>query len=117
MATREQYPVETLLGSWHVSPGEENSVLSRADNFCKAKDKEGAAGKRWSRYDSNQGDKYATPNSTRGRIDADPLCADHRLLFMLRWTARASNVLCKLSAIGIWAVGHPKWGVHEMLGG
>ena len=62
-------------------------------NFCKAKDKEGATGKRSSRYQSYQGDKYATPDSTRGRVDDGPLRADHRRLFMLCWAARASDVL------------------------
>jgi hypothetical protein len=62
-------------------------------NFCKAKDKEGAAGKQSSRYQSHQGDKYATPDSTRGRVDDGPLRFDHRRLFMLCWAARASNVL------------------------
>jgi len=37
----------------------------------------------------HQGDKYATPDSTRGRIDDGPLRADHRRLFMLYWAARA----------------------------
>jgi hypothetical protein len=60
-------------------------------NFCKAKDKERGAGKRSSRYQSCQGDKYAIPDSARGRIDNDPLCADHRRLFMLCWAARASD--------------------------
>ena len=41
----------------------------------------------------HQGDKYATPDSTRGRIDDGPLRADHRRLFMLYWAARASDVL------------------------
>src|SRR6266567_4108337 len=62
-------------------------------NFCKAKDKEGAAGKRSSRYQSHQGDKYATPDSTRGRVYDCPLRDDHRRLFMLCWAARASDVL------------------------
>jgi hypothetical protein len=51
------------------------------------------AGKRSSRYQSHQGDKYATPDSTRGRVDDGPLRADHRRLFMLCWAAWASNVL------------------------
>ena len=62
-------------------------------NSCKAKDKEGAAGKRSSRYQSHRGDKYATPDSTRSRVDDGPLRADHRRLFMLCWPARASDVL------------------------
>jgi hypothetical protein len=62
-------------------------------NFYKAKDKERGAAKRSSRYQSHQGDKYATPDSTRGRIDDGPLHADHRRLFMLCWAARASDVL------------------------
>jgi hypothetical protein len=70
----------------------------RKDNFCKAKDKEGAAGKRSSHYQSQQGDKYATPDSTRGRVDVGLLRADHRLLFMLCWAARASTILFKVSA-------------------
>jgi hypothetical protein len=41
----------------------------------------------------HQGDTYATPDSTRGRIDDGPLRADHRRLFMLYWAARASDVL------------------------
>jgi hypothetical protein len=64
-----------------------------AGNFCKAKDKESAAGKRSSRYQSHQGDKCATPDSTRGRVDDGPLRADHRRLFMLCWAARTSDVL------------------------
>ena len=47
--------------------------------------------KRSSRYQSYQGDKYATPNSTRGRIDDGPLRADHRRLFMLRWATAAAR--------------------------
>src|SRR4029453_8376758 len=54
------------------------------------------AGKRTSRYQSHQGDKYATPDSTLGRIDDGPLRADHRRLFMLYWAARASDVLIDL---------------------
>jgi len=72
---------------------EEKQLLFRAGNFCKAKDKERQAGKRSSRYQSHQGDKYATPDSTRGRVDDGPLRADHRRLFMLCWAARASDVL------------------------
>src|SRR6266436_4412947 len=49
--------------------------------------------RRLSRYQSHQGDKYATPDSTRGRIDDGPLRADHRRLFMLYWAAWASDVL------------------------
>ena len=82
-----------LLDSRYVSPVKKNSALFRAGNFCKAKDKKGGAGKRSSRYQSHQGDKYATPDSTRGRVDDGPLRADHRRLFMLCWAARASDVL------------------------
>ena len=62
-------------------------------NFCKAQDKESGAGKRSPRYQSQQGDKYATPDFTRGRVDNGPLHADHRRLFVLCWAARASGVL------------------------
>ena len=65
----------------------------QASNFCKAKDKEGEAGKRSSRYQSHHGGTYATTDSTRGRIDDSPLRADHRRLFMLCWAARASDGL------------------------
>src|SRR5205809_5657091 len=82
-----------LLDSRYVSPVKNNSALFRAGNFCKAKDKKGGAGKQSSRYQSHQGDKYATPDSTRGRVDDGPLRADHRRLFMLFWAARASDVL------------------------
>ena len=71
---------------------DERDALS---NFCTAKDKCGGAGKRSSRYKSHQGGKYATPDFTRGRIDDGPLRADHRRLFMLCWTARASDVLIR----------------------
>src|SRR6266516_3171255 len=57
---------------------EEKQLLFRAGNFCKAKDKEGGAGKRSSRYQSHQGGKYAIPDSTHGHIDDGPLHADHR---------------------------------------
>jgi hypothetical protein len=87
----------SILALFH--PVKKNSVLFRADNFCKAKDKKGAAGKRSSHYQSHQGDKYATPDSTHRRVDVVPLRADHRLLFMLHWAARASNVLFELSAV------------------
>jgi len=60
-------------------------------NFCKAKDKKRGAGKRSSRYQSYKGDKYAIHDSARGPIDNNPLCADHRRLFMLCWAARASD--------------------------
>jgi hypothetical protein len=86
-------PVKRLLDFRYVSPVKKNSALFRAGNFCKAKDKESGAGKRSSRYQSHQGDKYATPDSTRGRVDDGPLRADHRRLFMLCWAARASDVL------------------------
>ena len=65
----------------------------QASNFCKPKDKEGVAGKRSSRYQSHEGDKYATPDSTRGRVDDGLLRADHHRLFMLCWAARTSDVL------------------------
>ena len=42
---------------------------------------------------SHQGDKYATPDSTRGRVDDGSLRVDHRRLFILCWAARASNLL------------------------
>ena len=54
------------------------------------------AGKRSLRYQRHQGDKYATPDSTRGHVDDGPLRADHRRLFMLCWAARASDVLITL---------------------
>src|SRR5215472_9679466 len=41
----------------------------------------------------HQGDRYATPDSTRGRIDDGSLRADHRRLFMLCCAAQASDVL------------------------
>ena len=82
-----------LLDSRYISPVKKNSALFRAGNFFKAKDKKGGAGKRSSRYQSHQEDKYATPDSTRGRVDDGPLRADHRRLFMLCWAARASDVL------------------------
>jgi hypothetical protein len=40
-----------------------------------------------------QGDKYATPDSTRALIGDGPLRADHRRLCMLCWSARASDAL------------------------
>jgi hypothetical protein len=80
---------------------EEKQRAFRAGNFCKAKDKESGAGKRSSRYQSHQGDKYATPDSTRGRVDDGPLRADHRRLFMLCWAARASDVLIPRSYLMI----------------
>ena len=80
---------------------EEKQRAFRAGNFCKAKDKKGGAGKRSSRYQSHQGDKYATPDSTRGRVDDGPLRADHRRLFMLCWAARASDVLIPRSYLMI----------------
>jgi hypothetical protein len=76
--------------SRYFSAVKKNSCFFRAGNFCKAIDKERQAGKRSSRYQSHQGDKYATPDSTRGRVDDGPLRADHRRLFMLCWAARAS---------------------------
>ena len=72
---------------------EEKQLLFRAGNFCKAKDKESGAGKRSSRYQSHQGGKYATPDSTRCHVDDGPLRADHRRLFILCWAAWASDVL------------------------
>jgi len=39
---------------------------------------------------------YATPDSTRGRVDDGPLRADHCRLFMLYWAARASDALIPL---------------------
>ena len=74
---------------------EEKQLLFRAAIFAQQKTNEGGAGKRSSRYKSHQGGKYATPDFTRGRIDDGPLRADHRRLFMLCWTARASDVLIR----------------------
>ena len=65
----------------------------RSGNFCKEKDKKGKARKRPLPYRSDKGDKYATPDSTRGHIGDGGLRADHRRMFMLCRTARASNVL------------------------
>jgi hypothetical protein len=45
---------------------------------------------------ATKGDKYATSDSTRGRIDNGPLRADHRGLFMLCWPAWTSDVLITL---------------------
>ena len=61
-------------------------------NFCNAKDKECGAGNVRHVIKASKGDKYATPDSTRGRIDASPLRADNRRRFMLRWAAAASDV-------------------------
>jgi hypothetical protein len=47
---------------------------------------------------SHQGDKYATPDSTRGRVDDGLLPADHRRLFMLCWAARTPDVLINPAA-------------------
>ena len=71
----------------------EQSGSTAEGNFCKAKDKEGAAAKRSSRYQSHRGDRYATPDFTHGRIDDGPLRADYRCLFMLCWAARPSDIL------------------------
>ena len=87
---------EGLLDSRDVSPAKDNGVIFRANNFCKAKDKKREAEKRSLRYQSYQGDKYATTDFTRGRVDVGPLCADHRRLCMLCWAARASDVLITL---------------------
>jgi len=65
------------------------SGWSRAGNFCTAKDKEGAAGKQSSSYQS----EHAIPDSTHGHIGDGPLHADHRRLFVLCRPARASDVL------------------------
>ena len=65
--------------------------------FAKQKTKKAQQEKRSSRYQGHQGDKYATPGSTRGRVDDGPLRADHRRLFMLCWAARASGVLLTLA--------------------
>jgi hypothetical protein len=62
-------------------------------NFCTTKAKEGEAGKRLSRYQSEQGDKYATFNSTRDALDDGPLCDDYCRRFVLYRTARTSGVL------------------------
>jgi hypothetical protein len=75
----------------------EKKLLFKAGNFCKANDKEGGAGNESSRYQSDKGGKYATPDSTGGLIGDDALCPDHRRLCMLFWPARASDVL-----ISIW---------------
>jgi hypothetical protein len=66
IANANQALCERLLDSRYASPVKKNSVLFRARNFCKAKDKECGAEKRLSRNQSHQGDKYATPDSTRG---------------------------------------------------
>jgi hypothetical protein len=72
---------------------EEKQLLFRAGNFCKAKDQEGGAGKRSSRYQSHQGGKYAIPDSTRGRIDDSPLRADHRLFMLVRFDHLAGVIV------------------------
>jgi len=69
------------------------TAASRSGNFCKEKDKKGKARKRPLPYQSDKRDKYATPDSTRGHIGDGALRADHRRMFMLCRTARASNVL------------------------
>ena len=69
------------------------TAVFRSRNFCKEKDKKGKATKRALPYRSEKGDKYATPDSTRGHIGDGALRADHRRMFMLCRTARASNVL------------------------
>jgi hypothetical protein len=74
---------------------EEEQLLFRAAIF--AQQKTNAAEQESDRHviKSHQGGKYATPDFTRGRIDDGPLRADHRRLFMLCWTARASDVLIR----------------------
>jgi hypothetical protein len=84
--------VNGRIYSRHVSAVKKTAAFL-SSNFCKAKDKYCKARKRSSRYQSHQGDKYATPDSTRGLIDDGPLRADHLRLFMLHWAARASDVL------------------------
>src|SRR4029078_818950 len=88
---------ETTVRSWPsaVWPGKICSTNAEG-NFCKAKAKESGAGERLSRYQSQQGDKYATTSSTRCGIDDGPLRADHRRHFMLYRAARASGVLIPL---------------------
>jgi len=85
---------ETTVRSWPsaVWPGK-ICPINAEGNFCKAKAKESGAGERLSRYQSQQGDKYATTNSTRWGIDDGPLRADHRRHFMLYRATRASGVL------------------------
>lgn len=65
-----------------------------------------------------KGDKYAIPDSARGRIYNDPLCADHRRLFMLCWAARASDATplllddrTRIAHLN----GYGKWGQSQVL--
>ncbi len=82
-----------MLDSRYVSPVKKNSVLLGQAIFAKQKTKKAEQENESSRYQSYQGDKYATPDSTCGRVGNGPLRADHRRLFMLCWAARASDVL------------------------
>jgi hypothetical protein len=92
-----------------VEVGAASQRLIPTANFCKAKDKEGTAGKRSLRYQRHQGDKYATPDSTRGHVDVGLLRADHRRLFMLCWAARASDVLITVLHLMIEGAWRTEW--------
>jgi hypothetical protein len=83
---------EQLLGSSHVSPAKDHARFLGQTISAKQKTRN-AKQKGSLRYQSYQGDKYATTDSTRGRVDVGSLCADQRRLFILCWAARTSDVL------------------------
>ena len=85
-------PVKGRRNPRYLSVAKKTAAF-RSGNFCKEKDKKGKARKRPLPYRRDKGDKYATPDSTRGHIGDGALRADHRRMFMLCRTARASNVL------------------------
>jgi uncharacterized protein (DUF58 family) len=73
--------------------GEEKPLLFRAAIF--AKQKTNTPEQKSDRHiiKPTKEISYATPDSTRGRVDDGPLRADHCRLFMLYWAARASDAL------------------------
>jgi hypothetical protein len=90
LATRSRLFEIALARALFFSPGRKTTAFRQF--FCNAKDKECGAGNVRHVIKASKGDKYATPDSTRGRIDASPLRADNRRRFMLRWAAATSDV-------------------------
>ena len=62
-------------------------------NFCKAKNKKRQAEKDHHVIKATKEISMQPVSLLAVRFDDGPLRADHRLLFMLRWAARASDVI------------------------
>jgi hypothetical protein len=87
--------VNGRIYSRYVSAVKKDRLLFRAAIFAQQKTNAAEQESDHHVIKSHQGGKYATHDFIRGRIDDGPLRDGHRRLFMLYWTARASDVLIR----------------------